>query len=159
MRMVEDDKAKESYLQARGWVAVQRPIPYVEHWMLAWQAHDRTERLLGHGALTLDAAVKRQLRWDAHALVYFLETVNNGKPESQLLIGGQLLMMVFAALKEMVKDKEFMLDGARKLGQVMQELEGDPEHKANVAALGRAYEMGKRSAGGSQGGGGDGKPN
>ncbi len=151
--MVDDDKAKESYLLARGWVRVERPIPWAEHWMLAWQE----DRILSREAFPLDAAVARQLRWDAHGLVYFLETVNEQKPGTRQLIGGQVLMLVFGALKEFIKNKELMLEGARKLGEVMREAESDPGHQAHAAALQRAYELGKRAGGG---GGSEGeKPN
>lgn len=142
--MIEDDKAKESYLEARGWVRIQRRIPYAEHWMLAWQAADQVSLLLGSGSLPLDAAVVRQLKQDALGMSFFLQSLDDSRPGTRLLIGGDMLLVLFAALKEFCKDKEAMVDAARKLGEVMRDLEDNPEAKVFGETITRAYEMGKR---------------
>lgn len=143
--IAEDDKAKESYLVARGWVRVQRPIPYVEHWMLACYETDDPQALIGKNILfTLDGAVKRQLWSDARGMLYLFESLES-KPETRKLIGGQLVTLISGALKEMAQDKVLLADLAEKLKTAgpasLEALMRDKEFRDGVEAIRMLWHM------------------
>lgn len=142
--MSEDDKMKEGYLEARGWVRVDRPIPYLPCWMLAWRAADRVERILCKAGLSLEDAVTQQLRWDARGLVFFLDSLDDSNPKARKRVGAGLLALAGVVLKDMLKDQDIVRQMAYRFGEVMRDMEDDPAYQANVAAVTRAYEIGRK---------------